>query len=197
MHPSRLDVVEWVIKNIAEHETLFTDYERMCEDRCFRCDQCIARLRDITSMLTHPAAMVWEVWPESGSEFPVGLMYLTRIHVGCDATCHYIFFDGKLKDKTGILKQTVEWCFRDHPDLGWLGLRRLTVELPDYAFALARHANKHLGFGGPFEYKKNGTALHVEGVREHALRWRGEDRDLIIMGKMNERKPETDTDRLN
>jgi hypothetical protein len=98
---------------------------------------------------------------------------------------HYVFFDGDLRSKTKLLQRVLDWVFVDHPEVGWTGLQRLTLTIPDYAYALARHAQRYLGFSGPFTYKTGGKTIKVEGVKRHAINWRGEPRDLIIMGKTN------------
>jgi hypothetical protein len=83
-----------------------------------------------------------------------------------------------------LLEAFVEWCFTEHED--WRALSRLTITIPDYAVALAKHATKKLGFGGPYEYKGlKGWTIPVEGVRQKAVRWRGRDCDLLCLGRIN------------
>ena len=130
-----------------------------------------------------PDALNWEVWSkdEFGKSLDfVGIIRLEKVLIGCDATAHYFFFDGKLKDKTSLLKAWKNWLFSEHGK--WIPLHRITIEVPTHAFALARHAHKHLGFGGPYDYKYRNAKLKIEGVRELSVRWRGDWHDTLIMG---------------
>lgn len=81
----------------------------------------------------------------------------------------------------------IAWAFEDHPENNWRALQRITIEVPDFAFALARHASRKLGFGGPFEWKlpKGGPVMQVEGVKPKSVLWRGERRDLLLLGLPN------------
>lgn len=173
----RPEIISDVLGNIAKLETVFTDYQSLCEDRCFNCDICLQRLSSVSAMLLRPDSMSWEVW---NGEL-VGLIYMTRIVVGSDALAHFAFFDGKLSDKRELLDNMIEWVFEDHD--GWIGLKRITVEIPDYAFALAHFAQRKLGFGGPIEHKIGKRQIMVEGVKRKAVTWQGDDRDILIMSR--------------
>lgn len=181
--PQRAEVVSRVLNETIRFETVFTDYARGCDEVCGVCETCILRKLAVSNVLASPDGRSWEVWNDEGEL--VGLMYLTAIVPGEDATAHYCFFDGKLKAKTEILKAMIEWTFTDHDD--WKALQRLSIEVPDYAFALARHAFKALGFTGDFTYERDGTEIKVEGVKRGALLWRGQRRDLLLLGLINER----------
>lgn len=179
--------VHKMISTIIKHESFFTDFTKACDDACGICPQCQATKAIVTQNLADPKSMAWEVWrldEDSGDlvDF-VGILRLSRVNLGCDATAHYFFFDGKLRDKTALLLAWAKWGFSDHP--GWPALHRVTIEIPAHAFALARHATKRLGFGGPFVYQSGDTTLPVEGVKKDAMLWRGTWHDLLIMGKMN------------
>ena len=180
----RADVISRIMRSMCGFETIFTDYHRACAEKCFQCDACFRAMSAISSVLSHPQSRVWEVWRTDRDEAEiVGIVLLTDIVPGRDAVAHYAFFDGRLKDKTPILLDVLHWCFEDHPD--WPALRRLTVEVPDFAFALARHAQKYLGFTGDFAYTRNNSTLKIEGVRKGAMLWRGVDRDMLILGRRN------------
>jgi hypothetical protein len=165
---SRAYVYNKIITELVKHETLFTDYNKACEDRCMECATCARACRAVTNALIHPDAMVWEVWSTGKSVDLVGILYITDVVVGCD-----------------------DWLFEDHPE--WVALSRLTIEIPDFAFALAAHASKKLGFGGDNEYtarKKNGKksrTIPVEGVKRKSLLWRDTHRDVLVLGLLNER----------
>lgn len=187
----RAVVVNKILRGVAKYETLFTDYQKACKPLCedaTQCPNCANRLWRIASILNDPKAYVWEVWKtdDDGSEV-IGIVYLTDIVVGGDATAHYVFFDDELHGKTKLLEQMIGWCFADHPDDNWVALKRLTVEVPEFAFALARHATRKLGFGGDFKYKseKYGTVVNVEGVKKKAIPWRGDNADLLLLGRIN------------
>jgi len=192
--PERGKIVEEIVRKVCAHETVFSDYQAACEQKCYEraalpemCERCATRMVTVTQAFFRPNSIAWEVW-KVGVEKPevVGIVYVTDVRPGEDATGHYVFFDGNLSSKTGVLLEIIEWLFSDHPESGWKALRRLTVEIPDFAFALARHASKKLGFGGPFKYSMNGISLRVEGVKRKAVTWKGKQRDLLLLGKLNE-----------
>ena len=176
-----------IIRRCAAHESFFTDYIRGCGGECngFCQDlspKCEFAKTAVSAAVMQPNALNWEVWRKNNNsalDF-VGILRLEKILIGCDATAHYFFFDGRLKDKTELLKAWKTWLFTEHGN--WLPLHRITIEVPTHAFALARHAHKHLGFSGPYEYRFGSTRLKVEGVRESSVRWRGDWHDTLIMG---------------
>ena len=182
--PERAHVVSHVLRSLLSFDMVFTDFAKGCASRCGECDACVLRMRIASNILADPASWVWEVWRE-GDELPVGIMYLTYVIPGTSAVAHYAFFDGHLADKTEILESVIRWCFSDHPEIGWSALMRLTIEIPSFAHALARHAVRRLGFGGAFKYR----ALPVEGVRRSAIRWRGEPHDILVLGRVNDALP--------
>jgi hypothetical protein len=144
----------------------------------------------IAATLTTIDSISWEVWrhKEGMPVDLVGILTLQDIVPEDDATAHYIFFDRDLSGKTTLLKHMIDWVFSDHEDVGWKALRRLTVEIPAHAHALATHAQKKLGFGGKFEYKIGGRMLKLEGVKQSARMWKGKPQELLIMGLLaNER----------
>jgi len=207
--PERAEIVSSILRKIFVHETVFSDYQRGCgecdekllEEMCSKCQQ---QMAVIARALGSPDSRVWEVWQVGGEV--VGVVFFRDIVEGNDATGHYIFFDEKLADKTPVLKEVMGWAFADHPAEGWIALRRITIEIPDHASALVRHAHKRLGFGGRFRHvlstrifqgKESKTTVKVEGVKEKAVLWRGELRDLLILGLQNPRLNESLKDHLN
>lgn len=182
--PRRADIISKIMRSICEHESVFTDYVRACGVVDCRCAQCLRALHAVSVFLSRADTLIWEVWRFEGESAEiVGLIYLSDIENGVDAKAHYVFFDRKLTDKTALLQSVQEWAFADH--VGWHALKRLTVELPDFAWSVAGHANKYLGFGGDFEYEYKGRSIAVEGVKRAAFRWRGVDRDVWLMGCLN------------
>lgn len=187
--PQRAAIVSHIIRNVAHYETLFTDYARICDERCAEtrelpqmCAACQTRIASINRMLLDPYSRTWEVWGEDA--LPIGILYLTNVIPGGDALAHYLFFDADLRGKSDLIESIIQWCFEDHPTEGWVALRRMTVEVPSYAFALARHASRYLGFSGPFKYTRKGISLPVEGVKSNALVWRGAPHDILILGRL-------------
>jgi len=175
--PERDHILQHILDNMITFETMFTDYQK--NDN--------TRRASIAASLTKLDSVTWEVW-ELENQLPVdlvGILHLSDIVPGQDAVAHYVFFDGDLRGKTTLLQRVLDWVFEDHPEAGWRSLQRLTLTIPDYAYALARHAQHYLGFGGQFTYKTGGKTIKVEGVKENAISWRGEPRHLIIMGKTN------------
>ena len=175
--PQRAAIISKILTETVKLETVFTDYVKGEEKR----KESIARA------LTAPDSYVWEVWQQQGG-LPVdivGIIYLTKIRRGQDAVAHYVFFDRDLLGKTPLLQQILDWVFEDHD--GWDALQRVTLEIPDFAYSLAFHAQKKLEFGGKYRHKIGNKSIQVEGVKEKALLWRGKMRDVLILGKQNER----------
>lgn len=163
---------------IVAHESIFTDY--VSDDD--------TKKLTVASFLTKPDSVVWEVWRTEHS-LPVdvvGILYLTRVRWGQEAVAHYVFFDGDLRGKTSIINEIIGWCFEDHPERNWKALNRLTVEIPDVWYALAKHAHFKLGFGGKFRHRIGNRTLEVEGIKRGAVLWRGEMRDVLILGLIND-----------
>jgi hypothetical protein len=179
----RAAVVSAIMRGVCEFETVFNDYCKPCDKVCGECGPCTHARVAVAKMLAKPDVRTWEVWTFEGDESAlVGILYLSDVTMGRDAKAHYVFFDRKLTDKTELLRGMIEWVFDDHD--GWVGLHRLTVEIPDYAFATARHAARKLGFGGEFVYDKQNVSVPVEGVKREAIRWRGRDADMLVMGRV-------------
>jgi hypothetical protein len=186
--PERYEIVAKIIRSVARFENIFTDYERACSPICddvLGCSRCRERLECVSRVLSDPKARVWEVWRVDGEFEVVGIIYLTNVIPGCDALAHYVFFDSDLNGKTELLKELMTWATTDRED--WAGLKRITIEIPEYAYALARHAVRKLGFGGDFTYKgkRNRDGIPVEGVKRKAIRWNGQDADVLVLGKVN------------
>ena len=98
-------------------------------------------------MLTDSTAMRWGVW-RSG-EF-LGLLYLSQVTPGHDATVHFLFLDHNLVGKRGLLKRFLGYCLHD------LGFRRLSALIPEDAKALIALYRK-LGF--QYEGESRATGL--------------------------------------
>jgi hypothetical protein len=184
--PHRAQVISTIMRELVKLETVFTDYEKGCEQVCFACEKCTNAMLNVIAMLTHPQARAWEVWAHENADDPriVGLLYLTGVVPGENAFAHYAFFDRKLVDKTELIEGMIQWAFEDHPEQGWRGLPRLSVEIPEHAFALATHANRKLQFGGDFTVKCGRAKIRVEGVRRRSVRWRGRDENVLLMGRL-------------
>lgn len=193
---SRAHIIEGIVRRICGFEAVFNDFQRGCEQRCYEskpvtevCDKCKICMALVAQSLAAPNSRVWEVWNTEGDQpSVVGVIYVTDIVPGEDATGHYVFFDNDLRGKTGVLKEVISWLFSDHEEIGWKALRRLTVEIPEFAYALARHAHRQLGFGGPFSYslRPHTKPIGVEGVKRKRVPWRGTRKDLLILGLVNE-----------
>lgn len=184
--PQRAEIVSRILRETLASDNVFMS-QASCEDSCGDCDACQSRLAHISRILSAPDSLVFEVWKQRPEVALAGIIYMTDIKDGIDATGHYIFFDHSLgSDKTDLMERVIDWTFSDHGE--WRALRRLTIEIPEYAFALARHAQKKLGFGGPFEYENANKTIAVEGVKRDAIRWQDEPQNLLVMGLINEEK---------
>lgn len=169
-----------LLGRLSAHKHYFTDYTRGCSGECEGfcknlIPSCTRVKHRVAAALLAKDAMVWEVWKnEAGKIDFCGILRLSEIEPGCTAKAHYMFFDSRLKEKTNILLAWKEFVF------GRLGLHRVTVEVPADAFALAKHAVKYLGFGGPFRYK----GLPVEGVIREAKMVDGKPLDMLLLGAL-------------
>jgi hypothetical protein len=89
------------------------------------------------SFLTNPEHLVWEVW--RGGDL-CGVLTLSRITKGLDALAHLAFFDRQLIGRHKLVLTMIEWAFRE------LGLRRLSVEIPEHFPPLISFCRRKLGF---------------------------------------------------
>jgi len=188
--PGREKVMEDLVRKTCSFDTAFSDFQATCSDNCTKSceieDFCeICKIRSRVVALAFTSGLTWEVWGETEV---VGIIRLSDIKAGEDALGHYIFFDHDLSGKTDVLQAIINWAFEDHE--GWRALQRLTIQIPDFAFALARHATKKLGFGGPFEFELKGKKVPVEGVKKNGISWRGQRRDLLTLGLVNSATPQ-------
>ena len=178
----RADVVSAITRGLMQFETIFTDYHRGCEESCGECEACLRSRDAIAYILSHPDSRAWEVWRMDDEPTLAGVILLTHVQQGVNAIAHFAFFDSRLRDKTELLENMIQWTFTEHP--GWKALKRLSIEIPDYAFALARYAYRELGFGGDYVFRQNGKSIAVEGIKRKAFGWRGVQRDLLLMGRV-------------
>lgn len=183
--PARANIVSHIMRSICANEAIFSDYTRACDEQCFECEDCTRALATASRILSNPAATIFEVWDSENelARTPTGVVVLLPISVQ-EMHAHFCFFDGRLKNKRALLEQLVDWAFAERED--WLPPRRITIEVPDYAYALARFGNRYLGFGGTFTHRLNGNVIAVEGVRKSAVRWRGVDRDVLVLGRVRD-----------
>lgn len=182
--PARAEIISEIMRRTAAVETAFTGYGAPCEEDCISsaktlpemCETCKVRMQMVAETLGKRDSRAYEVWNEAEV---VGIIYFTNVTTR-DATGHYVFFDGRLRDKTGVISEAMEEMYAR-------GLARLTIEIPATFSALARHAQKKLGFGGAFAFETpGGDSFKVEGVKRGAIEWRGEAVDLMVMGRLRE-----------
>ena len=163
----------YILDRAAAHSSFFTDYIKGCDGECEgsctnASPNCIFAREAVKRAIFGLDAMVWEVWKKEEVDL-VGILRLSDIVVGCDATAHYFFFDGRLKDKTELLQRWAEWVASDHA--GWPAIHRISIKVPEHAFALARHAKRHLQFV-------------EEGVKREAILFQGKWWDEIHLGRL-------------
>ena len=183
--PERAEILSDLMRRIATTDSIFSD-ER-CNNECFTkrlpemCPGCLSRMRRVASVLTASDSRAWEVWSLAGAETHlVGVIFLTEVVPGLDAKAHYIFFDERLGDKTSVMQAVMREAYET------LGLQRLTIEIPAPFVALAKHASKRLGFGGPFTTRLGETRLRVEGIKPNAALYRGSAVAVLVLGRLAE-----------
>lgn len=179
----------YILDRVVAHDSFFTDYTKGCDRQCSGvCENKTAQCGPVKmAILNHflkPDTLTWEVYTKDKLDL-VGILRLEKVILGCDAVAHYFFFDGKLGSKTDLLEAWKNWALTDHES--WPALHRITIEIPAYAKALARHAQRKLGFTGPYLY--GDTKIAVEGVRKEVLLWRGTRHDQLILGYINGSEP--------
>lgn len=188
---SRASILSELVRAVCGIESVFSDHQKGCKDSCYKdknitdmCRLCRNRMETVMASLLKPDSFIWEVWKEQEL---VGIIRFSDVRKGEDAKAHYVFTDADLRGKTGVMRSIIEWAFNDHEETGWKALKRLTIEVPDFAYALARHASKKLGFGGPFTWTlpSGGPTVEVEGVKRGAVLWHGQPRDLLLLGLLN------------
>lgn len=197
----RPEVMSTLLRGIAASDGHFCRFDDLdCDEEtpCYvekplpdLCPACASRLVLASASLSRPSSKIWEVWRSAAEPELVGVALLSEIQPGIDANAHYIFFDHDLRGKTGIITSLIDWAFEDHDD--WKALQHVTIEVPYPAFALAKHASRKLGFGGPFRYhlfrnydeEDPRGYINVEGVKPGGTRWNGAPADLLILGLQN------------
>lgn len=173
--PSVLEKFSHIITKCCEHRPWFSDFDWDAPEQDKR--------SAVIGHLTASDATCWEVWRGSAL---VGILLANRIARHRDAYVHPVFFDHRLVDKAGICQSAMSWCF-DRFDL-----EVLRFEVPTYAEALARFAQKKLGFRYEAEQRPF-TGLRSEappltadvaslGSRKHrATRYKGEWHDSLCL----------------
>lgn len=159
-----------LLSTLIRYESYLTDFMVGCPVLCGTCVLCQEAKRRAASKLFKPDSRNWEVWVTEPDLDFAGILRLEDVQPGREATAHYFFFDGSLRDKTELLQAWFAWAFDDHED--WSSLRRVTLELPAHAYAMIRHAKRHLGFV-------------EEGRKAEALMWRGSWEDAVMLGRTN------------
>lgn len=133
-----------IVDACCEHRPWFNDY--LWENAVERRIAVVTYLRE--------AAQEGVLWVVYHGANPMGIVLLNEVQVHVDAKAHFVFFDHKLMDKTGVCNSMLEWSFEQ------LDLHRISVEVPTYAAALASFLRKRLGF----RYETEGRT--VEWPRE-------------------------------
>ena len=180
--------LSYILYRMVEHDTFWSDFEK-------------GRREAAARILSNPNTLVFEVWETGKGVQPAGVIIFTDIVPGADAKCHFIFFDGKLRNKTGLLKNMMRWAFDN------LRVHRLSAEIPDYAFALVKYAREHLGFRYEAEertLKMRDERTHTEGRprwvdqtlnawqagfgsrRYQVVWWKGAWRDMLLLSLTEE-----------
>lgn len=101
----------------------------------------------------------------------VGVFYLSDIthdrETPVDALVHYTFFDKRHKGRKLLVKGMIHYVFTTFM------FRRLSIELPNYSKATARHFATDVGF-------------HYEGKKLKAAKYKGDWFDVNLYGILRE-----------
>lgn len=146
----------YILDRLVEHETEWSDFQKARRE--------IAAARLAEAWTAPDRTRILEVWrlPDSdgGTYQLVGLIAFTEIVVGLQASLHPVFFDGKLRNALGkrdLLLRSMDWAFATFQ------LHRLSMELPDSAFALVDFARKKLGF----RFEGEGRTIKVRRAQDY------------------------------
>ncbi len=158
---SDLAKANYILDRLVEHDTEWSDFQGTG-----RRELAAAHL---ARHYTDPTVCVLEVWRMDGAMDLCGLLGFSDIVRGVDAQFHPIFFDGRLRNAAGkrdLLLRTVDWAFR-----AW-DLHRVSLTIPETAFALLDFARKKLGFRFEGERRIIKQRRAVEhGHHRKSLRW--------------------------
>ena len=157
-----------IIRRAVAHDAFWSDNMPSCQcgKLCsLEAEGCKARAWAVINDLAAPDSLTWEVYKVDSDAQPValvGILRLTQVRRGDDATAHFFFFDGKLRDKLALLEAWKQTAFASIP------LHRATVEVPTYLPGLAKAAMS-LGF-------------RPEGIKREAVLYGGVRYDRLILG---------------
>lgn len=112
--------------------------------------------------LVNPMSIWFEVRSSLSRDGPLGLLYLTDIHPGIDATAHFTFWDKRAVGREPLILFIAEWLM-DH-----FNLMRLGTAIPPYQKGVVRFVER-LGFV-------------KEGEARDATLYNGEVWPLIMFG---------------
>lgn len=119
------DRIAWLGEQLQRYPSLTTDPTKQDPDNLYR-------------SVTSRQAYWTEVW-DNETNRPAGVLYMTDIQPGVEATVHPVFFDRKLSEKAEICIAALQWAKRQFM------LHRFKAELPEIYFATVRLA-KRIGF---------------------------------------------------
>lgn len=133
----------YILDRMVEHEAMWNDFQ-------------VGRREIALAVLGNPWNVIWEVWQVGQeSQQPNGIIMYTDIVPCVDAKGHFLFFDGKLRGKEGVLRESMRWAFQN------LKLHRISAEVPADAVTLADFARKVLGF----RFEAEGRIIHERTKR--------------------------------
>lgn len=112
--------------------------------------------------LNNPVSIWFEVRSAENGADPLGLLYLTDVHPGIDATAHFTFWDKRVAGREPLILFVAEWI------MDRFNLMRIGTAVPPYQKGVVRFV-KRLGFV-------------QEGVARDATLYDGKAWPLIMFG---------------
>lgn len=128
----------YILDRLVEHESEWSDFHADPDTRRVLASSIIAE-----TFVAQPRRVILEVWQLDVEPSLVGLLGFSEINPKVNADFHPVFFDGKLRNAFGkreLLLRALDWAFHE-----W-GLHRVSISLPETAFAMVDFARKKLGF---------------------------------------------------
>lgn len=120
--------------------------------------------REAAGGLCLPDTRAWEVWEETTM---VGLLVLTKLLPGLDATVHFTFWRTNLFAARRLIHAWLGVVFQDYD------LQRVTVEVPEHTKGILAFVRQRLGFRFEGEADcashKIGVFLESDAAKKHGI----------------------------
>ena len=98
-----------MVPGLMHNRRMLEAWMRPCEDICMMCDDCAQSHKALTWILNLPDTRVFAIL--SDRNFYIGCMYFI------DNDFHGTAFDGRLRDKEGVVQEAFQEILKDHDEI--------------------------------------------------------------------------------